>query len=348
MRTPSHYFRYAAVALISAALIGSGVPTAALADDTSDLESLQNTAIEANEKLDEEQQKLDALQSQIDENNQQVQEIEDKLPQLRQNAASAISTSYKLHQNSNSLLSMIFSSKDFNEVLNLINSLNRVMASSTQDINNLVNVEQELQTKQAELTQEKTDEEQQVKVAKDASDQAQAAVDAALQKAAEGKAEREAAYEAAQAAGQQDQTITQIDQATKNSNDSNPNNSNQQSSGNSTGNSAGNNADNSAMNSGSASGGFTYVEASMYGSGDGLMGNRTANGDTLTSTSMGIAMKTMPLGTIVELTYSGRTCRAIVNDRGPYAGNRQIDLQPAVASALGFSGVGTVGYRVVS
>lgn len=348
MRTPSHYFRYAAVALISAALIGSGVPTAALADDTSDLESLQNTAIEANEKLDEEQQKLDALQSQIDENNQQVQEIEDKLPQLRQNAASAISTSYKLHQNSNSLLSMIFSSKDFNEVLNLINSLNRVMASSTQDINNLVNVEQELQTKQAELTQEKTDEEQQVKVAKDASDQAQAAVDAALQKAAEGKAEREAAYEAAQAAGQQDQTITQIDQATKNSNDSNLNNSNQQSSGNSTGNSAGNNADNSAMNSGSASGGFTYVEASMYGSGDGLMGNRTANGDTLTPTSMGIAMKTMPLGTIVELTYSGRTCRAIVNDRGPYAGNRQIDLQPAVASALGFSGVGTVGYRVVS
>ena len=348
MRTPSHYFRYAAVALISAALIGSGVPTAALADDTSDLESLQNTAIEANEKLDEEQQKLDALQSQIDENNQQVQEIEDKLPQLRQNAASAISTSYKLHQNSNSLLSMIFSSKDFNEVLNLINSLNRVMASSTQDINNLVNVEQELQTKQAELTQEKTDEEQQVKVAKDASDQAQAAVDAALQKAAEGKAEREAAYEAAQAAGQQDQTIMQIDQATKNSNNSNPNNSNQQSSGNSTGNSAGNNADNSAMNSGSASGGFTYVEASMYGSGDGLMGNRTANGDTLTPTSMGIAMKTMPLGTIVELTYSGRTCRAIVNDRGPYAGNRQIDLQPAVASALGFSGVGTVGYRVVS
>ncbi|MFC2648061.1 MAG: RlpA-like double-psi beta-barrel domain-containing protein [Coriobacteriaceae bacterium] len=348
MRTPSHYFRYAAVALISAALIGSGVPTAALADDTSDLESLQNTAIEANEKLDEEQQKLDALQSQIDENNQQVQEIEDKLPQLRQNAASAISTSYKLHQNSNSLLSMIFSSKDFNEVLNLINSLNRVMTSSTQDINNLVNVEQELQTKQAELTQEKTDEEQQVKVAKDASDQAQAAVDAALQKAAEGKAEREAAYEAAQAAGQQDQTITQIDQATKNSNDSNLNNSNQQSSGNSTGNSAGNNADNSAMNSGSASGGFTYVEASMYGSGDGLMGNRTANGDTLTPTSMGIAMKTMPLGTIVELTYSGRTCRAIVNDRGPYAGNRQIDLQPAVASALGFSSVGTVGYRVVS
>lgn len=347
MRTPSHYFRYAAVALISAALIGSGVPTAALADDTSDLESLQNTAIEANEKLDEEQQKLDALQSQIDENNQQVQEIEDKLPQLRQNAASAISTSYKLHQNSNSLLSMIFSSKDFNEVLNLINSLNRVMASSTQDINNLVNVEQELQTKQAELTQEKTDEEQQVKVAKDASDQAQAAVDAALQKAAEGKAEREAAYEAAQAAGQQDQTITQIDQATKNSNNSNPNNSNQQSSGNSTGNNADNNADNSAMNSGSASGGFTYVEASMYGSGDGLMGNRTANGDTLTPTSMGIAMKTMPLGTIVELTYSGRTCRAIVNDRGPYAGNRQIDLQPAVASALGFSGVGTVGYRVV-
>jgi rare lipoprotein A len=86
----------------------------------------------------------------------------------------------------------------------------------------------------------------------------------------------------------------------------------------------------------------------MYGEGDGLMYGTTASGDTLTPTSMGVAMKTMPLGTIIEITYNGRTVTAVVNDRGPYSGNRQIDMQPAVASVLGFSGVGTVGYRVVS
>lgn len=92
---------------------------------------------------------------------------------------------------------------------------------------------------------------------------------------------------------------------------------------------------------------FTYVAASEYGRGDGLMGSGTASGERVTEGSMGVAMRTMPLGTVVEITYGGVTVQATVNDRGPYSGNRQIDLQPAVAEALGFSGTGTVGYRVV-
>lgn len=92
---------------------------------------------------------------------------------------------------------------------------------------------------------------------------------------------------------------------------------------------------------------YTYVEASMYGEGDGFMGGTTASGETLTSTSMAVAMRTMPLGTKIQLTYNGKTVTAVVNDRGPYVGNRQIDLQPAVAHALGFGGTGTVGYKVV-
>lgn len=92
---------------------------------------------------------------------------------------------------------------------------------------------------------------------------------------------------------------------------------------------------------------FTYVEASLYGRGDGFMGGTTASGDKVTSTSMAVAMRTMPLGTVIEITYNGTTVQAVVDDRGPYVGNRQIDMQPAVADALGFSGTGTVGYRVV-
>ena len=86
----------------------------------------------------------------------------------------------------------------------------------------------------------------------------------------------------------------------------------------------------------------------MYGTDDGLMYGTTASGDIVTPTSMGIAMRSMPLGTVVELSYNGRSCVAVVNDRGPYYGNRQIDLQPAVAEALGFGDtVDTVGYRVI-
>lgn len=102
-----------------------------------------------------------------------------------------------------------------------------------------------------------------------------------------------------------------------------------------------------ANSSAGSSASYTYVMASMYGEGDGFMYGTTASGDTVTPTSMGVAMKTMPLGTVIEISYNGKTVRAVVNDRGPYVGNRQMDLQPAVAHALGFDGVGQIGYRVV-
>ena len=103
----------------------------------------------------------------------------------------------------------------------------------------------------------------------------------------------------------------------------------------------------SSTSNSSSSDSFTWVAASEYGDGDGCMGGTTASGATVTESSMGIAMRTIALGTKVELSYNGHTCYATVDDRGPYVGDRQIDLQPAVASALGFDGLGTVGYRVV-
>ena len=66
MRTPARFFRHAAVAAITAALVASSVPVAAFAEDT-DLESLQNAAIAAGEQYDQAQQELDSLQQQIDD-----------------------------------------------------------------------------------------------------------------------------------------------------------------------------------------------------------------------------------------------------------------------------------------
>ena len=360
MRTPARFFRHAAVAAITAALVASSVPVAAFAEDT-DLESLQNAAIAAGEQYDQAQQELDSLQQQIDDNEARIEEIEDQLPELKANASNAIATSYKIHQDQNSLLALLLSADTFNDFITQLAYLNHIVGNATNDMNDLVAAQQELTQKQAELSQQKADEEAKVQAAKDAYDSANAAIEAAKEKAMENAAAQEAAYEAEQAKGQQDATVTEIQEATQDSSsdssaqtstqaqETSSQSQQQDTSSQSSAPQASAPASSSSSSSSAApAASYTYVEASMYGEGDGLMYGTTASGDTLTPTSMGVAMKTMPLGTIIDITYNGRTVTAVVNDRGPYSGNRQIDMQPAVASALGFSGVGTVGYRVVS
>lgn len=57
---------------------------------------------------------------------------------------------------------------------------------------------------------------------------------------------------------------------------------------------------------------------------------------------LGVANRTLPCGTKVTFSYGGRTVTATVDDRGPFAGGREWDLNQATAGALGFAGVGTV------
>ena len=79
--------------------------------------------------------------------------------------------------------------------------------------------------------------------------------------------------------------------------------------------------------------------ASWYG--PGLYGNGMACGGTLTEGSMIVANKTMACGTRLTICYRG-CARVTVMDRGPYVAGREFDLAGAVASAVGFGGVGTV------
>ena len=51
-------------------------------------------------------------------------------------------------------------------------------------------------------------------------------------------------------------------------------------------------------------------------------------------------------GTRILLFYGGRQVTAIVDDHGPYAGGRNIDLSQNTAAALGFGGIGSVGFHV--
>jgi rare lipoprotein A (peptidoglycan hydrolase) len=62
----------------------------------------------------------------------------------------------------------------------------------------------------------------------------------------------------------------------------------------------------------------------------------------------GVANRTLRFGTRVLFRYRGRTVTATVDDRGPYVYSRLWDLNQNVAGALGFSGVDTVAYRVLS
>jgi hypothetical protein len=99
-------------------------------------------------------------------------------------------------------------------------------------------------------------------------------------------------------------------------------------------------------------GGWITTLATNYGTpGDGFLGRATASGEITTTTSMGVAHKSLPLGTVIELycPRTGITCTATVNDRGPYDGRPDtFDFQMGVTAALGNNtGWYTVQYRIV-
>ena len=70
-------------------------------------------------------------------------------------------------------------------------------------------------------------------------------------------------------------------------------------------------------------------------------GSRTASGQKLNSAALTAAHRTLPLGSKVRVTNkrSGRSVILTINDRGPFVRGRVIDVTPAAARALGFSGV---------
>lgn len=95
-----------------------------------------------------------------------------------------------------------------------------------------------------------------------------------------------------------------------------------------------------------------YVErgiASWYG--PGFHGNQTANGERYDMHKLTAAHRTLPLGSIavVRSTTSGKEVTVRINDRGPFAKGRVLDLSYAGARTLGIVGEGTgqVELRVI-
>jgi len=76
---------------------------------------------------------------------------------------------------------------------------------------------------------------------------------------------------------------------------------------------------------------------------------RTANGERTQSSALTAAHKSLPFGTKVRVTNhrNGRSVVVRINDRGPFVRGRVIDLTPAGARSLGFSGLAPVTLEVV-
>ena len=79
--------------------------------------------------------------------------------------------------------------------------------------------------------------------------------------------------------------------------------------------------------------------ASWYG--NELAGHRTASGERFDPNELTAAHRTLPLGTHVRVTYHGRSVVVRINDSGPFAGHRVIDLSRAAAEEIGLRRAGS-------
>ncbi len=87
-------------------------------------------------------------------------------------------------------------------------------------------------------------------------------------------------------------------------------------------------------------------EASYYGKG--FAGRPTANGEIFDPQGMTAAHKTLPLGSIIRVTntHNGESVVLRVNDRGPYAKDRVLDVSHSAAKVLDMEHRGTAEVRI--
>lgn len=351
----SGFARIACVAGLTAVLVGGsclGVAPcsayAATAQTETELAALTQQVNSAATTYQQATDRVNELNEQISEMADEILDFEqNKLPEQQQKASDAAANLYKLHVASPNVMSMLLNSASLGDLITQGKYLTTIQDDNTAELERLNAMHEELEAKMEELSSAKDEAEQEQQKASDAltsaqSAQAQMAARAQSEDAAEAEAARKAAEEAAA-------TTAQMQQGSV----SNSNGSSQGSNAGSAGSAGSGSSTQQPSGTGGSSSGTTSTSswksgvASYYGIGDGFMGGTTASGAIVTESSMGVAMLNVPLGTYVEISYGGRSVIAVVNDRGPYVHGRVIDMQPAVARALGFLsvGVGTVQYR---
>jgi len=69
-------------------------------------------------------------------------------------------------------------------------------------------------------------------------------------------------------------------------------------------------------------------------------GKKTANGERFNPLGMTAAHRTLPFGTMLRVTYQGRSVVVRITDRGPFIKGRTIDLSLGAARAIGLTARG--------
>jgi rare lipoprotein A len=87
-------------------------------------------------------------------------------------------------------------------------------------------------------------------------------------------------------------------------------------------------------------------QGSYYGAD--FSGRRTASGEVFDPNQLTAAHRTLPFGTRLRVTNvrNGRSIVVRINDRGPFTGNRVIDLSHAAAGRIGMLASGTAQVRL--
>lgn len=90
-----------------------------------------------------------------------------------------------------------------------------------------------------------------------------------------------------------------------------------------------------------------YGTASWYG--PGFHGRQTANGEIFDENALTAAHKSLPFNTHLKVTnrLNGRSVVVRINDRGPYIGQRSLDLSKAASRCLGSTDTGVIPYEAV-
>lgn len=368
IRAHVHIACTAGLALVLATGSILATPSAALAasaETRSELARLQGQVSDAAATYASASTRADELNAQASSIADEILSIEqDHMPAQQQRAAQAARDLYKSQESAASTVTMLLSSGSLSEFFAMNKYLTTIQDDHVDALEELNKLRNELDIKLNDMSKAKDDAEAARQQASDALTQAKAAAAQIQQKAnaedaAEAEAARQAAAQAAalaaqEAAKQQNSGGSQTtntgpaqpsapsaEQSKPSQSEQKPSQSQQPQQP------SGGNQSNNQTQTTPDQGGWKSGKASHYGTGDGFLGKPTASGALVTETSMGVAMLNVPLGTKVEIRYRGRSVVAVVNDRGPYAHGRVIDMQPAVARALNFLSVGvdTVEYR---
>ncbi len=81
-----------------------------------------------------------------------------------------------------------------------------------------------------------------------------------------------------------------------------------------------------------------------------LPGARTASGEKMNPDALSAAHRSLPIGSVVTVRNlaNGKEVAVRINDRGPYADGRIIDLSRLAARKLGFIRKGTAPVAIIS